>query len=392
MNKTEIVLGSDRVRIPRRVLITCGLFENDPTLLSHPYEVRSPVSPSSLRAFLDRIQGYSIEFTSDIESDITLLCSEFQVEQLSFGERVNSESELKLRILALEEQMRNHDRRLSTQRTEGERLCAVEQSCARLLEHIGRCSSELEHLHREVERMKDSFTLTTQAMREEFSSSVTPVRPDAVSSVATPSAKQSSSSGGGFRSLFQRKPKANQRKSDDSPLPIDSSPKELLDGRELKIVLLGSADSGKTKLVKLICPENFMDAEATIGSCYFRVSLTVGGKQVSAQLWDTAGSERFQLFPPMYLRGASAVLIVYRTHKQGSFDSVQSWVELARRDCDDNPPVLIVALDVGKGRSVVSEGEGRSLAERLGVSFVEVSSDQSVITKGLQKFLEDVHV
>jgi small GTP-binding protein len=168
---------------------------------------------------------------------------------------------------------------------------------------------------------------------------------------------------------------------------------ELLDGRRLKIVIVGNSKSAKTHLLSYITHgDRVTDPSTVIVSSAVCLPLTVQGKRVTLEVWDAPGAEQYRSLVPMYLRDASAVLSVYGTHERDSFDSVQSWVEIARSEPNGNLPVLIVAWDGKKDPSVVSESEGRSLAERLGAFFVEMHSDQSVITKGLEKFLEDVHL
>jgi hypothetical protein len=65
---------------------------------------------------------------------------------------------------------------------------------------------------------------------------------------------------------------------------------------------------------------------------------------------------------------------------------------MVRVSCAGNAPVLLVAWDKRKDPSVVSESEGRSLAERLGVPFVEMYPDPRVVEMGLVTFLETMNL
>jgi hypothetical protein len=77
MSELELILGSQRLHVSTRSLMTCGLFQNDPTLLSRPYTVRCRPSPSAFQLFLAAVEGRDFKLTHDIASDVLDLCTEF---------------------------------------------------------------------------------------------------------------------------------------------------------------------------------------------------------------------------------------------------------------------------------------------------------------------------
>ena len=52
-------------------------------------------------------------------------------------------------------------------------------------------------------------------------------------------------------------------------------------------------------------------------------------KSINVQIWDTAGQERFRNITNTYYRGAQAVILVYDTTNQESFDNIKHWLEQA---------------------------------------------------------------
>jgi hypothetical protein len=84
MAVAELVLGGRPFRIRSIPLfMSCQTFENDPSLLSRPYAVRSTVSPDVFRAFLDAILGAAPEITRSNVIDFGLLSREFGFTLLS---------------------------------------------------------------------------------------------------------------------------------------------------------------------------------------------------------------------------------------------------------------------------------------------------------------------
>lgn len=55
-----------------------------------------------------------------------------------------------------------------------------------------------------------------------------------------------------------------------------------------------------------------------------------GGRQVKLDLWDTAGSERYQSLMPMYFRDAAAAIVAYDITVPSSLVKVTRWVSLFR--------------------------------------------------------------
>mmetsp|Transcript_20115 Transcript_20115/g.59965 ORF Transcript_20115/g.59965 Transcript_20115/m.59965 type:complete len:198 (-) Transcript_20115:204-797(-) len=101
---------------------------------------------------------------------------------------------------------------------------------------------------------------------------------------------------------------------------------------EIKTVVVGDTDAGKTSLSERFCyGDALMSASPTIGASFLqkRVSLQdeagVGSHDVALHLWDTAGQERFRSMAPMYYRGATAAIIVFDCSKERAWDTLMSW-------------------------------------------------------------------
>ena len=95
---------------------------------------------------------------------------------------------------------------------------------------------------------------------------------------------------------------------------------------------------------------------------------------VKLQVWDTAGQERFRSLIPSYLRDQAASVVVYDISNRQSFEQVNSWIDKVKAE-KDKPLIFLVGnkKDLEAERQV-STDEGKSVADKTGCHFMEVSA------------------
>lgn len=95
-----------------------------------------------------------------------------------------------------------------------------------------------------------------------------------------------------------------------------------------KIVLVGDVNVGKTyMLMRYIHGEIPKDVHNTIGVEFAtqKIQLKDGGT-VKAQIWDTAGQEKYKAIIRAHFRRAAGALVVYDITNESSYANVQNWV------------------------------------------------------------------
>ena len=95
-----------------------------------------------------------------------------------------------------------------------------------------------------------------------------------------------------------------------------------------KIVLVGDSGVGKTNLLSRFTKNEFnLESRATIGVEFAAKTLTAdNGEVIKAQIWDTAGQDRYRAIASSYYRGAAGAILVYDITKKRSFDNLEKWL------------------------------------------------------------------
>jgi small GTP-binding protein len=149
-----------------------------------------------------------------------------------------------------------------------------------------------------------------------------------------------------------------------------------MDLTELKLVLVGNTNVGKTSIVRTAITGSFTDdTTSTLGASDSTKSVQVGTRTVRLQIWDTAGHEKYRGMTPMYYHNAQIALVVYSVAERETFNAVDSWLKSLKDNAEPNIHVFIVGnkTDLGDARCV-STDEGAAKADECGAEFSEVSA------------------
>ncbi|XP_064975631.1 ras-related protein Rab11C-like [Musa acuminata AAA Group] len=161
-----------------------------------------------------------------------------------------------------------------------------------------------------------------------------------------------------------------------------------------KIVLIGDSGVGKSNILSRFTRNEFcLDSKSTIGVEFATKTLQVEGKTIKAQIWDTAGQERYRAITSAYYRGAVGALLVYDITKKQTFDSIQRWLRELRDHADSNIVIILAGNKSDlKHLRAISQDEGRALAEKEGLSFLETSALESLnVDKAFQTIIAEIY-
>lgn len=142
-----------------------------------------------------------------------------------------------------------------------------------------------------------------------------------------------------------------------------------------KLLIVGESGVGKTcillRFAEDLFEENFL---TTIGVDFKVKQITVDDKQIKLQIWDSAGQERFKNITMSYYRNCSGIIIVYDVTNHNSFEKVGEWIEEVRRYVPTVPLMIIGNKCDMEDKRQVSTEEGRELAAKYNLIFLETSA------------------
>ncbi|XP_069463233.1 ras-related protein Rab-25 isoform X1 [Ambystoma mexicanum] len=213
-----------------------------------------------------------------------------------------------------------------------------------------------------------------------------------------------------------------------------------------KVVLIGESGVGKTNLLSRFTRNEFNhDSRTTIGVEFSTRTINVEGLTVKAQIWDTAGLERYRAItsatdhhnndvltysqlhllvqwhsfhnnassvafgPPgrpsqnhetdtlqltdRYYRGAVGALLVFDITKHQTYDCVERWLKELYDHADANIVVMLVGnkTDLTDSAREVPADEAKMYADNNGLLFIETSAlDSTNVELAFETILTDI--
>ncbi|XP_059749930.1 ras-related protein Rab-2A-like [Balaenoptera ricei] len=143
-----------------------------------------------------------------------------------------------------------------------------------------------------------------------------------------------------------------------------------------KYVIIGDTGVGKSCLLLQFTDKRFQPVhDLTIGVEFGARMITIDGKQIKLQIWDTAGQGSFRSITRSYYRGAAGALLVYDITRRDAFNHLTTWLEDARQHSNSNMVIMLIGnkSDLESRREVKRE-EGEAFAREHGLIFMETSA------------------
>ncbi|KAI4878447.1 hypothetical protein NFI96_016079 [Prochilodus magdalenae] len=125
-----------------------------------------------------------------------------------------------------------------------------------------------------------------------------------------------------------------------------------------KVVLIGESGVGKSNLLSRFTKNEFNhDSRTTIGVEFSTRTVQLNSLTIKAQIWDTAGLERYRAITSAYYRGAVGALLVYDISKHLTYESAERWLKELYDHADPHIVVMLVGnkSDLASIRSVPTE-------------------------------------
>jgi len=143
-----------------------------------------------------------------------------------------------------------------------------------------------------------------------------------------------------------------------------------------KLVLIGDSAVGKTSLFLRFVDGVFSESSANLTGIEFKPkTITIEGRPVHLQVFDTAGQERFRTITSSFYRNANGIMVVYDITDQATFSNVKSWMQEIQRFASASVSKVLVGNKSDlEDQRVVPSSTAKELADGLAIPFYETSA------------------
>ena len=144
----------------------------------------------------------------------------------------------------------------------------------------------------------------------------------------------------------------------------------------LKIIIVGESQVGKTNIMSKYLKNNFDEnSRPTAGVEFGAKIFKIEGLRIKAQIWDTAGLERYKAITQAYYRGAKGAFVVYDITKKQTLDKVGELINNVKKSAHKNVSIILIGnkTDLEDKREIMKE-QGEEKAKKYNVSFLETSA------------------
>ncbi|OMJ66015.1 hypothetical protein SteCoe_37297 [Stentor coeruleus] len=145
-----------------------------------------------------------------------------------------------------------------------------------------------------------------------------------------------------------------------------------------KLLIIGDSGVGKSCFLLQFIEGDFKeDHNVTIGVEYGAKTVTIAGKQIKLQIWDTAGQESFRAITRSFYRNANGVILMYDLTRLESFENLEDWLREIRLNSDPEVVVYLVGnmLDLAdEEREVETSAAEKFANDKKLDGFIEASA------------------
>ena len=150
----------------------------------------------------------------------------------------------------------------------------------------------------------------------------------------------------------------------------------------MKFIIIGDSGVGKTCFLMRFADDSFTTSHiSTIGIDFKIKPITIDGKNIKLQIWDTAGQDRFRTITQTYYKGAMGVILAYDCTDENSFNNVRSWIKQLEAHATPGVCKVLVGNKSDSPNKKVDPSRGEELAKEYGMNFFDASAKNNINVK-----------
>ena len=165
------------------------------------------------------------------------------------------------------------------------------------------------------------------------------------------------------------------------------------------VIIIGDSGVGKTAILSKYVKGIFPVAPSPTIAIEFAtkiIQIKEGG-YIKAQIWDSAGQERYKAIVAGHYRRAAGALIVYDVTKKSTFEHITNWLKNINEMAEKNCISYLIGnkvdlLDINENNREVTIEEAQKYAKENGLRFYETSALTSVrINDCFEDLLQEIY-
>ena len=147
---------------------------------------------------------------------------------------------------------------------------------------------------------------------------------------------------------------------------------------ELRIILVGDSNVGKTSLINRFMGNDFQENYQCTINVDFKIKTITFSSSIAAELkiWDTCGQERFKSLTSKYFKDAHGVVLVFDVSDLSTFKNLSFWLKEIKNNSNSNikPEIILVANKIDLEDRKVTNETGKEFANKNKIMYVETSA------------------
>eukprot|EP00826_Nyctotherus_ovalis_P039105 TRINITY_DN372_c0_g1_i3.p1 TRINITY_DN372_c0_g1~~TRINITY_DN372_c0_g1_i3.p1 ORF type:complete len:205 (-),score=56.77 TRINITY_DN372_c0_g1_i3:152-766(-) len=150
----------------------------------------------------------------------------------------------------------------------------------------------------------------------------------------------------------------------------------------MKFIIIGDSGVGKTCFLMRFADDSFTTSHiSTIGIDFKIKPVTIDGKSIKLQIWDTAGQDRFRTITQTYYKGAMGVILAYDCTDENSFNNVRNWIKQLEAHATPGVCKVLVGNKSDSPNKKIDASKGEALAKEYGMKFFDASAKNNLNVK-----------
>ena len=143
---------------------------------------------------------------------------------------------------------------------------------------------------------------------------------------------------------------------------------------EIKVIVIGDTSVGKTCLLHTYTTNSFPETYLPTVFDNYTTPISIGGKTVQMNLWDTSGADDLDEMRPLSYPDTDCFMLCFSIADEESFDRIKTkWVDEVRQNCGvDDPKIVIVGTksDYRQNQNAIAllEKQGKNIVKKEAIA------------------------